>query len=629
MAKNRGAARMAEAWQVGAARLPLWTTRSDGEVGQAWMAVCVRRGPKPFMLSEPGPEERIPDLLRDVVSTALLRWRTQPRRVQVPDPAWAPVLESALAPRGVAVEVEPDLPLLRGLLEVLPRRLAEQDPRPGALTGEGVTPDHLAALARAAAGLMAASGWRHLNDEDLIRIEAPDAGAELRFFNISHRGGRSAPDLTFFSNPQAFEVAFDEEEDWDDELDDDDFLDAEEDAFEETWGPGLWSVELLPPWAAPFADVEVWRSRGLPWAGEGFLPVAILADRGALHRPDRRQLAFFEGLFAALAATSEEDVDVGRWEKRVSTAEGEARFVLSLPGLLEPDEEPPAAPQPALVLRELERSMRRMGAAPAGETSAQDRAEDLLERAFRARGRRTVLLARQALEVWPDCADAYSFLASRAPDLESATRLYELGIAAGERAMGAGAFEQAGYFWGILETRPYMRARAGLARVLAEQDRLGEAVEHYQELLRLNPYDNQGIRYTLINLLIEMDRDEEAWRMVESYPEDGAMLAFPRALLVFRREGDSPEARKALKKAVQTNRFVPPMLLGDREPPPSVGFYTPFGESEAGAYLDAARDTWGRTEGALEWLGKRTALPPRPAKRKGSKGKRKKKGRRS
>jgi hypothetical protein len=70
------------------------------------------------------------------------------------------------------------------------------------------------------------------------------------------------------------------------------------------------------------------------------------------------------------------------------------------------------------------------------------------------------------------------------------------------------------------------------------------------------------------------------------------------------------------------------MLLGDREPPSQGGFYTPFGESEAGLYLDLARGTWDRTEGALEWLRKRTALPPRPAKRKGSQGKRKKKGRR-
>ncbi|HEY4587854.1 MAG TPA: tetratricopeptide repeat protein, partial [Thermoanaerobaculia bacterium] len=308
--------------------------------------------------------------------------------------------------------------------------------------------------------------------------------------------------------------------------------------------------------------------------------------------------------------------------KQVSTAEGEARFVLSLPEILEPSREPSS--EPFAVLRVLERSMRRMKAAPAEETSPQDHAEDLLERAYLARGRRGVLIARQALEVWPDCADAYGFLAGRAPDLESAARLYELGMAAGERTMGADAFEQAGHFWGILETRPYMRARAGLAKVLVEQERLAEAVEHYQEMLRLNPNDNQGLRHTLVNLLIELDRDEEARKLVESYPEDGALLEFPRALLLFRRDGDSLEARRALNQAVRSNRFVPGMLLGDRVPPPRDDSYSPSGEDEAGLYLVLARDTWDDTEGALEWLRKRTAPPPRPPKRPKRKGKRKK-----
>ncbi|MFL6264393.1 MAG: tetratricopeptide repeat protein, partial [Thermoanaerobaculia bacterium] len=632
MAKNRGPARTgqpSETWQVGAARLPKWMTRSDGEVCRAWMAVCVRQGSKSFLLSELGPEEAIPSLVESVISDALKRWR-RPRRIQVPDPDWAPALESALAPRGLTVEVEADLPLLRGLLEMLPRRLAEVDPRPGALTGAGVTPDRLAALARAAAELMAASGWRHLNEDDLIRVGAPDIEVGLRFFTLSHAGGRSAPDLKFFPDAQAFEdlYAEDDLDDFDDfELDDSDFLYAGEEDFaaaeeaEEAGNESDWVVELLPPWAAPAEDVELWQSHGLPWAGEGFLPVAMLLEDRGIQRPDRRQVAFFEGLFAALAATAEEDLDAGRWEKRVSTAEGEVRFVFSLPGLLEPPGEP--APEPLSVMRVLERSMRKMGTAAGGEASPQDRAEDLLELAHQARGRRGVLLARQALEVWPDCADAYSFLASLAPDLESAARLYELGMAAGERAMGPEACEAAGYFWGILETRPYMRARAGLARVLVEQGRLGEAVEHYQEMLRLNPNDNQGLRHTLVNLLIELGRDEEAWRVADPYPEDGALLDFPRALLLFRREGDSPEARKGLKKAIQENRFVPGMLLGDREPPPRGGFYSPGEEDEAGLYLDLARDTWEDTEGALGWLRKRTAPPPRPPKRKG-KGKRKK-----
>ncbi len=633
MAKKRGGVqteRPLETWQVGVTRMPVWMVRDDGEVCQVWMGVCVRQGSESFLVSEPGPEETIPELLTNAVSAALDRWRARPRRVQVPDPAWVPALEGVLAPRGVTVEAEVDLPLLREALETLPRRMAEIDPRPGALSGDGVTPDLLAALARAAAGLMAASGWRHLNEDDLVRIDDPPAEIGQRFFTLSHTGERSAPDLTFFPDAETFEALYveDDEDDFDDfELDEGDFLEPGEDDgfdFEAAWDggeEGVWRVALLPPWLAPAVDVELWKTHGLPWAGEGFLPVAMLAKEGAVQRPDRRQVAFFEGLFAALAATTEEDLDAGRWEKQVSTAEGEARFVLSLPEILEPSRE--ASSEPFAVLRVLERSMRRMKAAPTEETSPQDHAEDMLERAHLARGRRGVLIARQALEVWPDCADAYSFLAGRAPDRESAVRLYERGMAAVERAMGTETFEQAGDFWGILETRPYMRARAGLARVLVEQERLAEAVAHYQEMLRLNPNDNQGLRHALVNLLIELDRDAEAWKLVESYPGDRTLLEFPRALLLFRRDGDSLEARRALNQAVRLNRFVPGMLLGEREPPPRGDFYSPSGEDEAGLYLDLARDTWDDTEGALEWLRKRTASPP---KRKGKK--RKAKGRR-
>src|SRR5436305_141801 len=357
MAKKRGSARLrysSEVWQVGAVCLPQWMTRSGGEVCRGWMAVCVREGSTSFQLSEIGPEETIPQLLEGVIARALQRWRTRPWRIQVSDPAWAPALESALAPRGLVVEVAAETPLLRGLLEDLPRRLARLDPRPDALTGDGVTPDRLAALARAAATFMAASGWRHLNEDDLIRIEVPETETGLGFFTLSHTGGRSAPSLIFFPDAQTFDSTFFLENDADD-LDEDpgvfdpgestlldageEDLDAAEEWEEEDDDEREWVVELLSPSAAPAGDVELWQAHGLPWSGERLLPVATLRTDRAVLRPDRRQLAFFEGLLAALAATSEEELDTGRWEKRVSTAEGEARYVLTLPGILEPDED--------------------------------------------------------------------------------------------------------------------------------------------------------------------------------------------------------------------------------------------------------------------------------------------------
>lgn len=75
---------------------------------------------------------------------------------------------------------------------------------------------------------------------------------------------------------------------------------------------------------------------------------------------------------------------------------------------------------------------------------------------------------RRALRTSKDCADAWVLLAQEtAEDAQAAAVLYEEGVRAGERALGEAAFiEYTGNFWSALETRPYMRARQGLALAL-------------------------------------------------------------------------------------------------------------------------------------------------------------------
>lgn len=70
-------------------------------------------------------------------------------------------------------------------------------------------------------------------------------------------------------------------------------------------------------------------------------------------------------------------------------------------------------------------------------------------------------LAEEALEISSDYADTYTILAQEtAEDAQEARELYEQGLAAGERAIGEKEFEESkGHFWGILETRLYMRAK--------------------------------------------------------------------------------------------------------------------------------------------------------------------------
>lgn len=144
-------------------------------------------------------------------------------------------------------------------------------------------------------------------------------------------------------------------------------------------------------------------------------------------------------------------------------------------------------------------------------TTPLERAQDIMYDAWDAEGKDRIDLARKALAVSPDCADAYVLLAEdAASDLAEAIRFLEEGVRAGERALGERIFtEEAGHFWGILETRPYMRARFDLAHLLYLKGERAPAIAHMQDLLRLNPNDNQGVRYELATSLLEEGKLEE------------------------------------------------------------------------------------------------------------------------
>jgi len=115
-------------------------------------------------------------------------------------------------------------------------------------------------------------------------------------------------------------------------------------------------------------------------------------------------------------------------------------------------------------------------------------AQDLIYEAFDARGARRAALARQALAISPDCADAYVLLAEEtASSPEEARALVEQGVAAGERALGPRPSRRASAFSGApRHTSVYARSGCD-AETLWALDRREEAVEHHRELLRLKP----------------------------------------------------------------------------------------------------------------------------------------------
>lgn len=249
-------------------------------------------------------------------------------------------------------------------------------------------------------------------------------------------------------------------------------------------------------------------------------------------------------------------------------------------------------------------------------------AQQIMYQAFEeASPRRQMALARKAVEVSPNCADAYVLLAEHAETLPDALELYEQGVAAGERALGAAAFDEyEGHFWGFLETRPYMRARQGLADCLWVMGRREEAAENCREMLRLNPNDNQGIRYRLASMLLYLERHDELEQLLKNYEDDGsAEWAYTLALLAFRREGDSVSARKALAAATKVNAHVPVYLARLKPMPRQPPSYITFGgEDEAICYAAQFLPAWKETPGAAAWLRSTLKLssPARPPEKR-------------
>ena len=258
--------------------------------------------------------------------------------------------------------------------------------------------------------------------------------------------------------------------------------------------------------------------------------------------------------------------------------------------------------------------MERMGPL-LGESDAEDgsngasalvRAQELIYDAWEAPTRKkAVALARRALEICPDCADAYNLLGEEsARDPAEACELFRRGLAAAERALGPRPFaEDVGYFWGLLETRPYMRARAKLAQVLWVLDFRDEAIAHLQAMLVLNPNDNQGNRYLLAAWLLDAGRTGELQALLAQYEDDFfAGWKYTTALLAFRDQGDTNESRRSLVGALRCNPHVPAYLSGRKKPGPLPDAYSPGEDSEALVMARDYRRGWQETPGALDWL---------------------------
>ena len=214
-------------------------------------------------------------------------------------------------------------------------------------------------------------------------------------------------------------------------------------------------------------------------------------------------------------------------------------------------------------------------------------------------------LAKRALKLDPDCVDAIVVMAGIESD--SPRKMIEglqIAVAAGERSLGAKFIEEnKGHFWGLIETRPYMRALEQLASLLRGEGFNLDAIKHYEKILALNPNDNQGVRDPLLGVYLATDNLDAARKLLKGYGEDAsANFAWARVLERFL-SADQPGAAAALKIARKANRFVELYLSGQKGIPKEMPeMYSLGSDEEAVLVLDNMAPAWAEHKEALFWL---------------------------
>ena len=185
-----------------------------------------------------------------------------------------------------------------------------------------------------------------------------------------------------------------------------------------------------------------------------------------------------------------------------------------------------------------------------------DDAYELLEQAENAKTKnQAIKLAKEAYDMCPDCFDAVLFQADLEENSIKRDKLLNEGLEfEKDRLEEDGYFEKdnIGHFYGIFETRPYIRGLYRKADYLIADGKAKQARDICLEILRLNNNDNTGARYLLMAIYAYLEEEKEMLKLYKKYPEEALEMLFPQFALYYKL-GKDKEAKELLERINKAN----------------------------------------------------------------------------
>ena len=220
-----------------------------------------------------------------------------------------------------------------------------------------------------------------------------------------------------------------------------------------------------------------------------------------------------------------------------------------------------------------------------------DDAYEILEEAQNARNKKEAIkLAKKAYEKSPECFDAILFQCDLEENGIKKMKLLGDGLETEKNRLTKEKYfdqKNIGHFYGIFETRPYIRGLVVKAEYLLEEGKLRQAESICREVLRLNENDNKGARYLLMAILATLEEENDMLKLYKKYPEETLEMLFPLFALYYK-IGNDKKAKEYLNRVNKCNSNFVKLFNGSIRKNDKVtpGYYSRGDSSEIFMYLE-------------------------------------------
>ena len=225
------------------------------------------------------------------------------------------------------------------------------------------------------------------------------------------------------------------------------------------------------------------------------------------------------------------------------------------------------------------------------ENTPLDDAYEILEKAQNARNEKEAIkLAKKAYEKYPECFDAILFQCDLEENGIKRMKLLDDGLEVEKNRLIKEKYfdkENIGHFYGIFETRPYIRVLVVKAEYLLEEGKLRQAESICKEVLRLNENDNMGARYLLMAIFATLEEENDMLKLYKKYPEEDLEMLFPLFALYYK-IGNDKKALEYLNRVNKCNSNFVKFFNGTIKESGKVnpGYYSRGDSSEIFMYLE-------------------------------------------